>query len=525
MRKVLIADDEENICWLIKKLLNWEGLGLEYGGMVFDGKTAYEKILSENPDIVITDVRMPDMDGLEMIRAARDAGLQTEFEYAYNALKYGVEDYLLKPVKKKELNAILEKITKRFAQEAQYEQNEQALRDADESRKAEERARFIKENKELPQILDDVDAVNRKYGTRFREGIFRALMIRTDLVPGVIGQVQTDFVCRNLAEQLRDHVQGICGEFVEQIGDPQVTAVMNDPPLNLSAVLQETLRSMIQYADTMECYRVSMSISDPVTSIAEVPQAIREAELLLRSLILTEQGKVIKKDNRPLGSVETNEELFPREQLFFVRRYVEALDVEALRAQIRSSFRELEAQPLRSATSYYRLAELIAETAFRTMEEHIWGQEQAREARGILPKYLENANSVTELRSVLAEQLALTLEACREAHRQSTGRPIRVARDFMEQQMSEHLTLEQVAEEAALSPAYFSQLFKQETGLTFSDYLLDRRIRKARELLLHTDETVAAIMEEVGYRDIKHFRKVFTDKVGVTPAKYRKLHA
>jgi two-component system response regulator YesN len=117
--KVLIADDEEKICQLIKNLVNWEELDMDVIACVNDGIAALDIIEHDKPDLVITDIRMPGYDGLELIKRTKTISPETEFiiisgyrhfEYAQNAIRYGVKNYLLKPVKKIELNEELEKI-------------------------------------------------------------------------------------------------------------------------------------------------------------------------------------------------------------------------------------------------------------------------------------------------------------------------------------------------------------------------------------------------------------------------------
>ena len=116
MLKILIVDDEPDICELIHKLIDWEELELTSLGSSQNGIDAMEIILRQKPDIVITDIQMPGMTGLEMIEKASQQKLQTkfivvsgyrEFEYAQQAIRFGVEDYLLKPISKTDLNLVL----------------------------------------------------------------------------------------------------------------------------------------------------------------------------------------------------------------------------------------------------------------------------------------------------------------------------------------------------------------------------------------------------------------------------------
>jgi two-component system response regulator YesN len=121
MIKILIVDDEINICKLIKHLIEWDKMNLELVGIAHSGNEAYNMVLQSKPDIIITDIKMNGMDGLELIRKIKEiddsikyiiiSGYKS-FNYAYTAIKYGVVDFLLKPIKKIELNRALQELIK-----------------------------------------------------------------------------------------------------------------------------------------------------------------------------------------------------------------------------------------------------------------------------------------------------------------------------------------------------------------------------------------------------------------------------
>lgn len=119
MLKVLIADDEPRVAMLVKQLIHWQEQGLECVGLFQDGQSALDAIRQLHPDIVITDIRMPVLSGLELIEKTLESEPQVRFvvisgyryfEYAQRAIKYGVQDYLLKPIDEEELNRVLGKI-------------------------------------------------------------------------------------------------------------------------------------------------------------------------------------------------------------------------------------------------------------------------------------------------------------------------------------------------------------------------------------------------------------------------------
>lgn len=130
MLSVVLADDENKILLLLQKLIDWESLGYEIAGTANDGLRALELVREKQPDLLITDVRMPGCSGIELIQRAKDlqpnlhfiiiSGYR-KFEYAQNALKYGVEDYLLKPIKQDDLIGILLRLKDKLGEEAALE--------------------------------------------------------------------------------------------------------------------------------------------------------------------------------------------------------------------------------------------------------------------------------------------------------------------------------------------------------------------------------------------------------------------
>ena len=130
MLSVVLADDENKILLLLQKLIDWESLGYVIAGTANDGLRALELVREKQPDLLITDVRMPGRSGIELIQRAKDlqpnlhfiiiSGYR-KFEYAQNALKYGVEDYLLKPIKQDDLLGILLRLKDKLGEEAALE--------------------------------------------------------------------------------------------------------------------------------------------------------------------------------------------------------------------------------------------------------------------------------------------------------------------------------------------------------------------------------------------------------------------
>lgn len=194
MLKVLIADDEEKICQLIIKLINWEEMGLKIAATASNGIEALEQAKICKPEILITDIRMPGIDGMELIRKVKEKLPDTEiiiisgyrhFEYAQTAIRYGVRNYLLKPIKKEELRDTLQKIADIYREKNEQLNFEERVRLALKNDAGKLRTSFISRmiygDRERENIIS-LKELNNQYHFHFREGVFQVAAIKFDHV-------------------------------------------------------------------------------------------------------------------------------------------------------------------------------------------------------------------------------------------------------------------------------------------------------------------------------------------------------
>lgn len=189
MIRVLVADDEEKVCQLICKLIHWEELEMKLVGTASNGIGALQMIEAEHPDLVLTDIRMPGYDGMELLKRARIQNPDMEFiiisgyshfEYAQTAIRYGVSDYILKPVNEEALNATLQKVRQRYMEhqvltEKNLEQKKQQVLDQARVRET------LWMDLEYARIPRNMEALNEKYWYHFQEGKFRTFLIQADV--------------------------------------------------------------------------------------------------------------------------------------------------------------------------------------------------------------------------------------------------------------------------------------------------------------------------------------------------------
>ncbi|MBQ8144779.1 MAG: helix-turn-helix transcriptional regulator, partial [Butyricicoccus sp.] len=376
-----------------------------------------------------------------------------------------------------------------------------------------------------PTLTEDRETVNEHFGFSFMSGAYYAAVCKVDVVLNCVGQVKTDFVCDRIIDMVQETFTGLQCELDCYAEGSTVTVILNTQSTAPHDLLRELLGLLHLYADTFECYRISLSISDAVSDIAELPIAVRQAHALIGNRLFQGNRQLLLSNIRPLISEESAEQLFPLPTRNLMRREIEAFHISVFRTQVLELFSRLNHNPACSAAAYYRLSRLITGFVFQIISENVWDEQTVQQERALLEAHIQNAGSRVELAEMLAERLGALLIQCEEARRNSESRPIRSAREYIAAHYGDALTLEEVAEKAGLSPSYFSLLFKRELGVSFSDYLVELRIKAARELLEETDETIACVAEHVGYRDVKYFSRLFQRMVGVNPSKYRKLHS
>ena len=305
MLKVLIADDEYKVGFLVKKLIDWDKLNLEFAGLVQDGMTAYEKICECAPDIVITDIRMPVLSGLELIKKVIDEGRSVHFivisgykyfEYAQQAIKYGVEDYLLKPIDEVELNQILKKI-------ADTETNrEKESRSVDTMVKKLHDSRYILHREFLNSISGDwemnLEEVNKNYGLNFGDGLFRVICCKLDGDNRVEkNEQQINLILKKTGALVEQAFQGCVRDIaITYQKNSAVTAVINYTAECRDEVEQRIDRlfqSQMDYLSGFEHYELTMGLSSECGEFGRLHVAVETAREAVACRILGGAGRQI----------------------------------------------------------------------------------------------------------------------------------------------------------------------------------------------------------------------------------------
>lgn len=490
MIKMILADDEPVITKGIRKLIDWEQMGIQIIGEYEDGKSAFAAILRDRPEIALLDISMPGMSGVEIIRECH--GLQCgthiifisgfqEFEYAKAALDYGAADYLLKPVIREELLKAVEKCVKTPKQpEVTYKGT----------------LDFSGEEGDKEQIYLPVCAY-----PVFCHG-------ETEQIRKLIVFSLLSF----LEEYFEEHKDGIVFRKENRI----IVVLQGSSSENVS----EELDLIKEGAEKATGYRILFILGDEIHSMQEIPEMFRKC--------VQQEGYLFFADQMKYSVISWKESPFPdrmKPQSTEELKNEIAEGILSHQQKIISdrmdSFRRMVCQlsngRKEDALFYYC-------TLIQSLEE-IFVRKGVKVSFPMQQDLLETGRacgSFSEMEQVFKKVIEDAYTGLGKSLNQNDKKDINKALEYIEHHYAENLSLNVLAEEVHMNSYYFSSFFKKSTGENFKDYVNRIRLKHAVSLLLDTDEKVYEIAMNVGFGDARAFNDAFQKAYGETPAGYRK---
>lgn len=512
MYHVLIADDESIIREGIKCLLDWESFGYTITDEAAGGEQALRKILSQTPDVVLMDIRMPGLTGLEVIRRAREAGYDGEFiilsgysdfKYAQEAMRCGIQYYLTKPVDEEELSGIL---------------------------------RCIKDK--LDSRQDSADAAEH-YRQKARDAIVRDVLLGNAPVPGknysdLHADVYQVVICQpyntppksqNPAFQFADllRLANQDNNFFDN-----VMLEYNDVFLLKGSYAVGKFDSLLeQYSGEKAPQKGSALDSFFITygkcvyTVEEIPQSYHQAyELLNRRFFCDQAQHTI--GYQALPALQDNVSVISATLL---SRYSEAFlnYIQAFNRSMAAETLNKLQQELYSASDSIDDIKLFLADLYLSIKEKM-----SRLYSNVALSFAGNADTIRfissryylyEILLFLTEQFEAMMSAIGNSSRDSVLDDIL---RYINHNFADNITLENIAPLFGYNSSYLGKIFSKKMGENFNSYIDHVRIEHSKELLLKGDAKIYAIAEKVGYRNPDYFHTKFKKYVGMSPAEYRK---
>ena len=534
MLKVLIADDEKNICLMIQKLIDWKSFGMEVIGLAHNGVDAIRMIEELHPDVVITDIRMPGLDGLELVQKVRDMGLDVHFiiisgykyfEYAHMALKLGVEHYILKPIDKAELEETLGRIvTKHREKKVKDEETLELKEQAQESRRRVQKhllTTIIERKEALADV--ELERINKEYQCDFSQGCFVATFSKLDC-----NEKDADFTAllQMLERIVERELSGTGWEYINTRTPSGVISIINygvEKREDTGAAIEKSLQMMRRELDKFHGYHITIGVGKEKDSIGDISKSIGEASTAIKNRSKSGLDRVIYYDQLHYKYVSI-EDMMDEKHYREVDNMIDALDYEALVSDTNKYENLITQTAFYAPVSVYDFLEIVNEKIVQVLKNNQTNSEIVGGFEADAKKIFDFYYDVDDMTYRYGECIKETFQKIIADKKNKSQLPVRQAKLYVMENYSRQVSLEDVADAIHLSPAYLSTIFKKEMGINFSDFLISCRIEAAKELLKTTDLPIADVASQVGYTDSRYFSKTFTKVVGLKPSTYRKLY-
>ncbi len=522
MLKVLIADDEIHICRLIIALVNWEELDMEVIGTAKDGLEALALVQSEKPDILITDIRMPGISGLELIEKVKEVDPKIEvviisgyaqFDYAQTAIKIGVNDYLLKPISKTDLRDTLVNIGKRCKAINEIATEFQKLKQDNKENLQQLHEKMI--NDFLEERLYEYDSLKEHYKFDIVDGYLQAFYIRLNNDNEHLSS-SIKLIKQNVEKIFNKEIKSLCFTAAVYTTDNSFSGLLNYSRESREAI-RKAIRNFIDYLESQrDLYGdivYSVGIGNVVENAKEINYSFKNAKNASWERLLEQSGRLFEHVSN--NKTEINFDDYLNDFRTKMQKHISNNNCEE--ACLLISNKEHEVLKIKNISGYMIFE--FAESCLRVFLELSNSQDAS------FLYELEKAKNITELFEKLSSFVSNWFLNNDKKIRNENSYPIRIAKQYVLDNYSKNITLEEVSELVGFSVTYFSSIFKKETGEGFAKYVIGVRIEKSKEILQETRIPVAEICELVGYSDLKHFTQTFKKYTNLSPIQYRKLYS
>jgi len=536
MIKIFLVEDEIAIRKGIKNSIDWEKEGYEFVGEAGDGELAYPMILKTKPDILITDIKMPFMDGLQLSKLVRKELPATkililsgydEFEYAKEAIKLQVAEYLLKPISSAKLLDVLAQVKEVIRQEQEEKELIKKYKEDMKENRELEKERFlnqiITQNLSLAQILETGESL----GMDLSAPLYNILLLK---ITENGGKQET-------YAEIESALDTLSGVFSFRRGvDEWLFLLTADDAEKMERRIEscrKTVRQITEKTDPPVEY--FGALGNPVKRLREIKNSLKEAEKKFAFQYFKKWNQILEIPVRDVGSSENPQtEKKENEELLISSVQVDKLNHKIIENFIHTGLRrevsnfvedyfmslgEKSVQSL-MFRQYVAMDFYLAAVAF--LETLGFSSKELVERCGDLKEMEQVIQTTEQTKEYIKKVLDATLECRESVSRKRYSDLLKEAVSYIEHHYEEEdISLNQVAASVNISPSHFSTIFSKEMGETFIEYLTNVRMERAKQLLRSSTMKTAEIAYAVGYKDAHYFSYLFKKVQKCTPREFR----
>lgn len=517
---VMMVDDEEAVREAMVGKLDWEQIGFQVIGTAENGEEALELAEKLRPDVVMTDIKMPFMDGLTFCHKLKERQKGTrlvifsgfdEFDYAKEAIKLEVEEYFLKPIDPRELRSVFVRIKKSLDEEVDAKRNHDKLFQYYIKSLPVMKEQFIMGLLEGRIGNERIQEMNRSYEVNLESDFYTVAVFRTDAR-------HQELINLSLKQIIDENMEGECDIHSFVYLDAVVVILM----INRATYFTKAIRELDQICKSAQWLleaNVTAGIGQMVNSLEHLKVSYRGALDAVDYRVLLESNQAIYiQDIQP----SINHDFTLSEQdIQGVMKAVKLGKRQELKVAVDALIYNLKNSKISLPRFQVAMMEMVMGLA-KFGRSYNLNLEEVFDGK---ISFFQNVGKFESL-DVLGEQLYQTClkfhSIIHQERMDSTKMLTEKAKHYIEDHYAQsELSVDMICGYLGVSAAYFSTIFKREIGENFVTYLTDIRMEAALELLNNTQDKTYVIAAKVGYTEPNYFSYVFKKKYGFSPSKYR----
>lgn len=521
METLLIADDEISIREGLRYIVDWDELGFSICGEASNGEDALRQILDLHPSLVMLDVKMPKMNGTEVIRLAREAGYQgkciilsgySDFKYAQEAIRSGVSSYLTKPIDEEELTETVSQIKEELFQEKERSCHFEAFQSKAKNAVLHE---LITGGLNTPLSEEDIDHFH------LRSDVYQIVLCENFHTLSAAAPYTFAELLRvtNRDNNIFDHLV---------VDHKDIVLLKGSLGLNrLTDFLERFEENAPQAGSPLES--MFLAYGRPVTALNDIYLSYQDASTLLdRRFFCAQEQHAIGYDTLPdfaslaaaaapnAGHVldETAYSALAERLTGYIQSYNRKMMVESLS--------ELENTLLKAPSGIAEI-KLFLTDLYLKIRENVSRNYASLEipfaANSTVIEYIGNRKYLYEIIRFLSEQFEMIMNAMGNPSRDTILDDVLY---YIDHNFRSNIKLETIAPLFGYNSAYLGKIFTKSAGESFNSYVDHKRIEYSKQLLIENKLKVYEIAEQAGYKNVDYFHKKFKKYVGESPAEFRK---
>lgn len=531
MYNVMLADDDFPVLELLSETIEWEQLGLNLQSMHENGSSAFHFALNEMPDILITDIGMPKMNGIELIKELKEINpylqvcvltCHSEFEFAHQALKLNVQDYILKDtLDPRDLSLLVEKLKGNLEKENQQKLHEYQLKNIVERNRESMKKDFLRKTV-YQKSYNNIGWYNEAHSLGLNmksHSYIPALCFVQDFHLAKASYDTEDMLVFSIQNVINEVIKDYRGVVHFTLGSKESFVFLPYSP-NLKSDSFGTATKCLNNIQKAVLVTLNISVSFLVGEIIDDQPSFK---LELTSLLDHTHQRFYMKHctiEKKQAKSKSNESLFAwyDEASNEIRQLIIEKDMQKVKPLVKKWIEIFEEKEYGSEIVKDWVLKLLLDLKVRLKALQFFGTNSSDE---VLHEEVLSIDSLYGLKNWLIQYFEMLVSAVNDLSTQSLRKEVIEACKYVAVNLEKKISLDEVANVLYLNPSYFSRLFKKEVGETFVEYVTKSKINRAKELLEQTIEPVGKICERLGYDNQSYFIKVFKNYVGVTPIEFR----